>query len=287
MLVQLKLYLGAIYLGNLVAAIFYGITCFQTFTYYQLFDRDRLTLKLSHRLRRILDTFQTAMASYTVYIYAVSDWHDPVDLGVPLWTFWVNICLVSLLVDVYVDPQQAQVIVTGISDFVIRCIYGTRIWILSKNAYLTIAIALSTIFVVALVLKSLLINSDVYLNYFFYLALGSAAVADIIIGYTLCVLLFKNPTHVRQFYIIVLIVIVNFDFPYTSAADINIRASRTQYATVPDLGIFAGLFASFGKLYFNALLASLNARYKLREEIYNGETIVFDTMQFGSPAISR
>ena len=40
-------------------------------------------------------------------------------------------------------------------------------------------------------------------------------------------------------------------------------------------------------VYLNALLASLNARYKLREEIYNGDTIVFDTMRFGSPVISR
>jgi hypothetical protein len=30
-----------------VITSFYGVTCVQTFTYYQLFDRDRLTLKLS------------------------------------------------------------------------------------------------------------------------------------------------------------------------------------------------------------------------------------------------
>jgi hypothetical protein len=36
-------------------------------------------------------------------------------------------------------------------------------------------------------------------QYNFYLALGSAAVADLIITYTLCILLFKNRTHVRQY----------------------------------------------------------------------------------------
>jgi hypothetical protein len=39
-------------------------------------------------------------------------------------------------------------------------------------------------------------------------------------------------------------------------------------------------------VYFNALLASLNARHKLREITCNGDTIVFDTLRFGSPVIS-
>jgi hypothetical protein len=36
-------------------------------------------------------------------------------------------------------------------------------------------------------------------QYIVYLALGSAAVADLIIMYTLCILLFKNCTRVRQY----------------------------------------------------------------------------------------
>ncbi|KIM86643.1 hypothetical protein PILCRDRAFT_310775 [Piloderma croceum F 1598] len=274
MFAGIKLSLGALYLGNLAAAIFYGITCAQTYTYYQLFQRDRITLKLAVLFLWILDTVQMAMVSYTVYIYVVSESSTFTGHGIPLWTFW------------------AQVIVSTISDFVIRCIYGMRIWILgNKNIYLTTAIALSTLAVVAITftfsIKSLITNAFINPNqYVFYLSLGSSAVADIIVASTLCVLLFRNRTHIRRtnsllntlilytvctgmltgFYTIVLIVI---------------------YAALPEKHvIFVALFSSFSKMYFNALLASLNARHKLRENTCNGDTIVFDTLRFASPVTS-
>ncbi|KIM76828.1 hypothetical protein PILCRDRAFT_826034 [Piloderma croceum F 1598] len=274
MFAQIQLSLGAIYLGNLAAAIFYGVTCVQTFTYYQLFERDRLTLKLAVFFLWILDTLQMAMVSYTVYIYAVSDWNNPVDLGVPLWTFW------------------AQVLITTISDFVIRCIYGTRIWILgNKNVYLTTAIVLSTLFVVAitftLVIKSLLITSDAYLNpspRLLYLSLGSSAVADIIIASTLCVLLFRNRTHIRKTNSL-LNTLILYTICTGMLTGLYTIVLIVVYASLPKHAIFSALFASFSKMYFNALLASLNARHKLREIACNGDTIVFDTLRFGSPGI--
>lgn len=37
--------LGAIELGVLISSVFYGVTCVQTFTYYQKAAKDRLGLK--------------------------------------------------------------------------------------------------------------------------------------------------------------------------------------------------------------------------------------------------
>ncbi|KIM71440.1 hypothetical protein PILCRDRAFT_805036, partial [Piloderma croceum F 1598] len=249
MLAQLKLSLGAIYLGNFVAAIFYGITCFQTFTYYQLFARDRVTLKISYQLCRILDTLQMITVSYTAYVYAVSDWDDPVDLGVPLWTFWVNFCLLSLLVDADVDFRQAQVFVS-VSHFLLqyhargvesrdvksgnqRLCYQMHLWNADLDTHCL------EYFIHSLVIKLLLTNSDVYLaqNPLSDQQLSQIASSRGTFVLFIRVMLAKTDTSLR-FYIIVLIVI---------AADIDIRAPCTQHATVPDLGIFAGLFAVFGQ----------------------------------------
>jgi len=184
--------------------------------------------------------------------------------------------------------------VTAISDFVIRFIYGTRVWRLSgKNVPLTAAVALSSVFVIGITLglaiKSLMVGSSDYLNanpYILYLSLGFSALADAIIALSLCVLLFRNRTHIKRtnsmlntlmlyaictgvltgLYAIVLIIV---------------------YAALPQPFIFDALYCSSGKIYLNALLASLNARYKLRGEFYSAGTLVFDTVRLRSLSQSK
>ncbi|KIM84455.1 hypothetical protein PILCRDRAFT_383904 [Piloderma croceum F 1598] len=57
------------------------------------------------------------------------------------------------------------------------------------------------------------------------------------------------------------------------------------YAALPQPIVFNALY--FSSVYLNALLASLNARYKLRDEFYNAGTLVFDTVRLRSPSQSK
>jgi hypothetical protein len=120
----------------------------------------------------------------------------------------------------------------------------------------------------------------------------------------ICVMLARADTTIR-FYTIVLIVIVKFPFAIYQR-QILIYVSRVLSMQLCQIlgsswvcmlrsanvgGFFILNIWTYEHIhyivYINALLASLNARYKLREEIYNGDTIIFDTMRFGSPGISR
>ncbi|KIM76838.1 hypothetical protein PILCRDRAFT_638365 [Piloderma croceum F 1598] len=228
--------LGAIFLGDLAAAIFYGITCVQTFTYYQVFGRDHLALKLAVFFLWMLDTLQLAIITYNAYNFAVLGWGDTTALDLPIWTFW------------------AQMIVTTISDFIIRFIYGSRIWRLSnKHLGLTAAITVSTLFVVGitftLAIKSLIIGTNEYLDlnpYVLYLCLGSSAIADAIIASSLCVLLFRNRTHIRRTNSL-----LNTLMLYTICTGMLTGLYTIVlivYAALPLRAVFAALFSLFGKI---------------------------------------
>ncbi|KIM74514.1 hypothetical protein PILCRDRAFT_828212 [Piloderma croceum F 1598] len=274
--------LGVLFLGNLAAAVLYGMTCVQTFSYYQLFDKDRRTLKLAVLSLWTLDSIHIAMVSHAVYTYAVSDFGNADALNSPVWSIWV------------------QAIISTISDIGVRLIYGIRIWTLSnKNVYLATAIALSILIIIgsslAVAAKCFDFSSyeDVISNsYLLYLCLGSEAVADAIIASSLCVLLFKNRTYTRRTNSL-----VNTLLLYTICTGmltglymiilIALYAIFPNNSALPQNSVFIAVYFPASKMYLNALLANLNARSKLREEFNGrGRTVALDALQFEFPATS-
>ncbi|RPD79131.1 hypothetical protein L226DRAFT_241453 [Lentinus tigrinus ALCF2SS1-7] len=113
--------LGAAYIGNILAACLYGLTTLQTFIYYNRSPKDSAVLKTLVAMLWFLDTLHLALISHTVYEYTVTDFGNFIALLEPTW---------SVL---------AQVIVTGVSDGIVRGIFCYRIWMLSNQHIPTLA----------------------------------------------------------------------------------------------------------------------------------------------------
>ncbi|KAI9567813.1 hypothetical protein HD554DRAFT_2039221 [Boletus coccyginus] len=103
--------LGALLIGELFASAFWGVTSAQTYIYYQRYPNDPLSLKLIASLfsptllvinfhmgalfrHRVLDTFDACLTSHAIYHYLVTNYSNPVAIGIPLW--WVAPVCISL-----------------------------------------------------------------------------------------------------------------------------------------------------------------------------------------------
>jgi len=122
--------LGALFLGNVTAAILYGVTCVQTFTYFQNHSRDTPSLRATVFFLWICDTVHIAIVTHSVYFYAVTNFSNPLALG-----------------DATVSVM-GHVIITSISDITVRYVFGRRLWIMSRgNVPLAISIGVTSLVV--------------------------------------------------------------------------------------------------------------------------------------------
>ncbi|KAF7416322.1 hypothetical protein PC9H_002587 [Pleurotus ostreatus] len=77
--------LGALFLGNIGAAIFYGITSVQTYIYFKNCSRDSLSLRNSIWFLWVLDTVHLAFITHALYLYCVSNFANPAFLQGSIW----------------------------------------------------------------------------------------------------------------------------------------------------------------------------------------------------------
>ncbi|KAG6376572.1 hypothetical protein JVT61DRAFT_1550 [Boletus reticuloceps] len=82
--------LGALLIGSLVAAAFWGVTSVQTYIYYHRYPDDPLFLKLVVVVLWILDTFDACLTSHIAYHYLVTNYMNPKSIAIPVWTLIVS-----------------------------------------------------------------------------------------------------------------------------------------------------------------------------------------------------
>ncbi|KAI0782614.1 hypothetical protein C8Q75DRAFT_497135 [Abortiporus biennis] len=245
--------LGAVFLGTVVAAMLFGVTCSQLFTYFTQGKRNDHPLFKSVVLFLFsLDIMEMVAVIYMSYFYAVSNYGNVVALFNPTWG----------------TPIAQFAICT--SDAVIRSIFTYRIWKLSRSWWVTGPNAIGIIVVLAfgwknmaseLRLKSFLefgeISTDIYIGF------GGSALIDTMIAFTLCVLLFRRRTGFQstdsQIQLLMIYVVNTGAF-----ASVVVIICLILYAVKPNTEIFIAPYAAGSKLYFNALLASLNSRDSIR-----------------------
>ncbi|KIM76788.1 hypothetical protein PILCRDRAFT_91424 [Piloderma croceum F 1598] len=134
--------------------------------------------------------------------------------------------------------QNPTLTIMSVSDLTIRFVFGHRLWKLSGGNILLAFV----IFQRSIRLKTF--ANFAKISYLLYLAFASAVVADALIASSLCIMLAKKRTGFRK-----TDTIVNILMMYT---------------------INTGLITGLNKLYFNSLLATLNARANLRERTDGG-----------------
>jgi len=201
----------------------------------------------------ILDTLHQALITHTVYTYTITDWGNPAQLQVLVW---------SLLV---------EVIFTGITAFVVQSFLTIRIWRLSgRNVYITGTAA-------TLVLGGLL-SCIIYLSRAFkYKTLEGlanvkaesmsvnviGAAADVLISGTLCTLLNFSRTGFHKSDAIINKLII-FTVNTGLLTSLCALASLISILVAGNTFVYIAFFFCLGRLYTNSLLATLNARKTIR-----------------------
>ncbi|KZT25966.1 hypothetical protein NEOLEDRAFT_1241498 [Neolentinus lepideus HHB14362 ss-1] len=264
--------LGALFLGILVSAILFGVTNAQAFLYFHECKKreDPFLLKSSVALLWLFDILHLVFIGRTFYWYAVSHFGN---LFVLQYTTW------SLTV---------QVVITGLSNFMIRGIFLERIWRLSNKKYIAPIMAVPAFivlvlgFVYASEAPSHLQDTRSYLEVFalspdpnhslicgqqwmLYIVYACAMLTDSSIAVMNTSFLRRSRADAKPMDIPNVLVIYGINTGIISG--LCSTCIFLTYAIMPRNLISVGFGFVLGKVYLNALLASLNARTSPKPDI--------------------
>ncbi|KAJ7059777.1 hypothetical protein C8F01DRAFT_1295877 [Mycena amicta] len=253
--------MGSMLLGVIVSAVLYGISLLQCLFYFTRYDRDPRYLKALVASTVLLDTVHLAFVVHTVYHYLIINYYQQDALQVMIWS-------VSL-----------EAIPTGITAALVQSFYAHRVWKMSHhNTFLTglilvIVLATSACGTAWVVLaleagtyQRLLRISPLTIS---INALSTAA--DVIITATLCYMLYHTrPASLETETMVNRLIL--FTINTGGITSLCAVASLISLVISPNTLIYASFYFVIGRLYSNALLASLNARAVIRGRINDVDT---------------
>ncbi|KAI0067123.1 hypothetical protein BV25DRAFT_1280187 [Artomyces pyxidatus] len=260
--------LGALLVGGLVGGVLYGITCMQGYIYYERCVSDRWPMKTFVGALWALDTFDFAITGHILYWYLVTNFTNPLALaGKP-------VCL------------SAHVLVTCITNFSIRLMFGRRIWRLSnRNIFLTAGIVATSsvdiivgLIITAKTLKFSTIADLSKESTLFYINFASGFGSDVYVAVVLCWYLARSRTGFNKRTDSVISVLML----YTINTDAFL--GMILYILMPNNFIFIAFYLQLSKLYTNAYLATLNNRGTLRDKSDGDGIVSIHLSRFTEPS---
>ncbi|KAI0739967.1 hypothetical protein C8Q80DRAFT_1201524 [Daedaleopsis nitida] len=244
--------LGAAFLGHFLSALLYGITTFQVFLYFRDKYRDPLVFRLSVFFLWLLDSAHVALITGAVYWYCITNFANLAAIQQPIW------------------PIPTMIIVSNISNSIVRGIFGYRLYRLSQHGWIlpSIIAVLSTFILVDATYFSVeLYGYATYteiskVSWGLYAGLSVEAAVDFIITIAQCILLHRYETGIRSTDSAIRVLMayaVNTGL-LTSICGLG---ALVAYATLPDKFVYFAFYFALSKLYVNSLLAAFNARGSL------------------------
>ncbi|KAI0794990.1 hypothetical protein C8Q75DRAFT_521008 [Abortiporus biennis] len=267
---------GAMFIGLIIVAIMYGITCVQTYMYYTRYKNDSHIMKFLVFVLWNLDTTQLALVSQMLYHYLILNYANPVVLADIAWSFPV------------------ETIITTINDGIIRCIYAHRIWKLTRNKWATIIILMMTLTVSSLCLAIVVrmfqlktFENLAHVRNLIIVALLSVAVIDASIASVLCHNLLQRRSGFSKRTDTQLQVLIKYAIHTALLTSIIAIVSVVAYISMPHNLIFIGSFVTLPKFFLNSLLATLNSRDDLRNgfDKSGSESVQLSKISVGASAI--
>ncbi|EIN08530.1 hypothetical protein PUNSTDRAFT_114021 [Punctularia strigosozonata HHB-11173 SS5] len=265
------LLLGAAEIGVALGTFLTGILVMQTLMYFRMY-RDTWGVQvtptiLTFRACRMIDLVHTALLLATAFRYTITFYGQPDTVSIATTTLNGAMCL------------------TGIMAFIVQVFFSRRLWLLRRNHVLTgIAYALSlTRFILSIVTA---VDSFRVPNFQLFerkynwtetstLAIG--ACVDVFIAVSTCVTLLANRTGVRSTDKImdqVAAYIMGTGLLTSLVAVIDLIC----FVTMDNL-IWLAIFFILTKLFSNSLLASLNLRRHLRNQLSPDALVPFHSSQ--------
>ncbi|GLB36682.1 hypothetical protein LshimejAT787_0309690 [Lyophyllum shimeji] len=245
--------MGAIFVGVLMGAALWGISCMQTYEYFSEFRRDSWMSKVMVATLFVLDTLHQILMTHVIYTYLITEHFNVAYLNQVVWSL------------------VGQVIVSALIGLMVQTFFVYRIWILSHHnlpAVVFVMLLVLSEFAVSLTyfVKGLKVTTFALLPSLFRLSQSVnalAATGDIAIAATLIFILWRSKTGFSKSDSIVnqlILYSLNTGF-LTSVCALLSLITITVY---PNSFIFITFYTPLSRLYTNSLLATLNARKKLR-----------------------
>jgi len=167
-----------------------------------------------------------------------------------------------------------QILITSINNVVVRGLFALRVWRLSRwNRPLVFMIAVLIMFTFAgatvFVSKVLKIESFFHIHQFdwvLYMSLSTGAFCDVLVCVSLCVILHRSRTgwpRTDSFITAFSLYAINTGVLITLCSVLTLLT----FALLPDTMTYIAIYFCMDSVFFNALLATLNARTNLRERL--------------------
>ncbi|TCD64800.1 hypothetical protein EIP91_003612 [Steccherinum ochraceum] len=269
---------GSSLIGCTFAGIFYGLGCAQMYHYFKYGQLDDSKwLKIVIAVLWVLDTLQMILVTWNVYYYTISHAVSPEFSVIPHWV------------------SGAIVFVSNFNNCVIRAVFVYRVWTLSsRNRALITPLSLVCITAAGFGLAygvemfSATFSRSLTFSWLLYTTLSTDTASDLFISFALFVLfrrMYNQAKRYRPLFHLPSNQVVSWFFYLRPSAhtlmytlmlySINTGILQSSialavlitYATMPNASVYMSIFLVYPKAAFNALLAILNVRTRLREMI--------------------
>ncbi|KAJ7237220.1 hypothetical protein B0H12DRAFT_113324 [Mycena haematopus] len=267
--------MGSALLGCIFAAGLYGVSCVQTWYYFNRYgSTDHWYIKALVGLVFVCDSVHQALISHTVYWYVITNYSRPEALSNLVW---------SILL---------EVLFNGLIGLIVQSFLTMRVWRLSnRNKYLT-AVTASLVLAefgcsVAFTIQSMQLHTWKELTELKGLSMSVnvlGAAADFLIALILVFYLRRSRTGFKKSDTMITKLIM-FSVSTGLLTSICAVASLVSILVWGQTLIYVAFYFSLGRLYFNSVLATLNARKDIRAMTDDPEDLTFSlhTLSKGPP----
>ncbi|KAF9008813.1 hypothetical protein BDQ17DRAFT_78435 [Cyathus striatus] len=242
--------LGAAYIGVLCAAMLYGVSCVQTWFYFNRYPKDVWYIKALVTAVWMFDTVHQALISHTVYRYVITNFDNPAILARMVW---------SILL---------EVLFNGFIGLLVQGFLTMRVWRLSNSNVSLTAIVATIVLAefVAFAIQSMQLHTWIELGRLKGLSMTVNALgvlADTLIVAALFFFLHRSRTGFKKSDTMISRLIL-FTVSTGLLTTICAIASLVSILVWGKTLIYVAFYFSIGRLYSNSLLATLNARRAIR-----------------------
>ncbi|KLO19744.1 hypothetical protein SCHPADRAFT_992673, partial [Schizopora paradoxa] len=245
--------IGSAFVGCLLTAIFYGVTCLQAVKYFTSGPPDGRFVKSLVLAILLLDTLHMALVSHFVYTLIVKDFGNLLSIHLAPWSLGSSF-LVSL-----------------VSDTVVRLFFARKVWCLSgKNVPLMLLLSIPISLAFGVTLASTInviivsLNESSPTQWLLDFSLIASMVADFFLAVTLTYLFYTSKSDYFESTNNMLNTLCKYTINTGLIAAIWTICCIVSNTMAPDLYVVLIFYLPLSKVYTNAILGSLNVRESLR-----------------------
>ncbi|EAU87439.2 hypothetical protein CC1G_02198 [Coprinopsis cinerea okayama7 len=246
---------GAGLIGALVNAMMYGLTTLQTYIFYLYYPKDSRGNKLLVAVVWVIDSVHTALVSWCIYYYLVTNYDNPEGLKTGHWTLFTSVLcnvIVACIVQSYFTYRIFQL-----------ASQRARWWL---GGIIGLTVFAHFAFGVETVVFCFIKKDFARLHEFALIAATpfaiTAVLSDILIAGSLCVLLHGSRTGFRNTNRLVTMLII-YAINRCILTSVVAVVEVIIFSLRPNAYWYLAIDFVIGKLYANSLLATLNSRMAL------------------------